>query len=681
MKLKNISVENYRFFKENQPFDFIKDNKPQNILLYGENGSGKTSLYNALKDFFFYYKNPSESKTKIKENKNIFAESTDKIKIEITFENDTNIKFTETGFDKEDLKNKIKQVSKSKLFLTYQDIYNLNNMFKKDISYKEFKEIFTILYFDDLNHLFNEFEADLDNLIPKIQDMDTLVKDYSNIKKLIEDFDETFTYELKPIEKVDSIDKGIIPNVYDTVFYLDDSIILKLEENTLFIKTFFDIFEQVFDLESMELMSQEFDSFDLLTKYEEIVENIKRFTKENDRYNDEQITVVDEQINDNNTYIDTFSSKLIEHSILSYGFLKCEDTSKKINTKIYNNLNSSLEKINHILDFLDINIKIEKIIEKPFIDFNFNYITKKENIRSIDFKILLAGKELKKHWSNLNEAKLSALNFAIYLSSVLQKKPDIPILVLDDLLISLDMSNRDKIVELLLDRTKNEDGNYNYFDDKYQMFIFTHDKAFFENAKQIFDYKAKNKWNYFEMYVDIEKDKNFEIPYIKTYNQQYGNIERAIEHFKNRDYPACANYLRKEVEKIFNKELKLDNLDEKIKLLKLRENEHLIYEVGKNLKNVIEVLKQFRHCSRMPENIQIEKCNLFAEQVITTIEEMRKYIEDDFHFEEFEDVKLILKSILHPQSHNDITKPLYKKELEDAIELMEEFNNIIEENR
>ena len=175
MKLKNIKIENYRFFKEEQEFDFTsKDNIPQNILLYGENGSGKTSLYNALKDFFFYYKNQSESKTKIKENKNIFCEPTDKPKIEITFENDTNIKFSETGFENEDLKEKIEEVSKSKLFLTYQDIYNLNNMFKKDISYKDFKDIFTILYFDDLNHLFSEFEDNLKDFKNKIEDKDTL---------------------------------------------------------------------------------------------------------------------------------------------------------------------------------------------------------------------------------------------------------------------------------------------------------------------------------------------------------------------------------------------------------------------------------------------------------------------------------------------------------------------------
>jgi hypothetical protein len=259
MKLKNIKIENYRFFKEEQEFDFTsKDNIPQNILLYGENGSGKTSLYNALKDFFFYYKNQSESKTKIKENKNIFCEPTDKPKIEITFENDTNIKFSETGFENEDLKEKIEEVSKSKLFLTYQDIYNLNNMFKKDISYKDFKDIFTILYFDDLNHLFSEFEDNLKDFKNKIEDKDTLEENYNVIKRLIEEFDETFSYELDPIEKEDPIDKDVVPNVYDTVYYLDVNLLEELEGNKNNLVKFLDIWEQ---LNNPDFKPVEFDGF------------------------------------------------------------------------------------------------------------------------------------------------------------------------------------------------------------------------------------------------------------------------------------------------------------------------------------------------------------------------------------------------------------------------------------
>ena len=661
MKLKNIKIENYRFFKEEQEFDFTsKDNIPQNILLYGENGSGKTSLYNALKDFFFYYKNQSESKTKIKENKNIFCEPTDKPKIEITFENDTNIKFSETGFENEDLKEKIEEVSKSKLFLTYQDIYNLNNMFKKDISYKDFKDIFTILYFDDLNHLFSEFEDNLKDFKNKIEDKDTLEENYNVIKRLIEEFDETFSYELDPIEKEDPIDKDVVPNVYDTVYYLDVNLLEELEGNKNNLVEFLDICEEIINI----------DSFDLIEKYDDIIESVSKYTKENDRYKKEEIITIDEVINEGNSYLDDFNTNILMHSSISESYIKCKELSSQINNKIYNNLQSSIIKINYILNFLEINIKIEKIIEKSFLKFNLKYITQKEDIKNIDFKILLSDIELKNHWSNLNEAKLSALNLAIYFSSVLGKKPYIPILVLDDLLISLDMSNRDKILSLLLDRS---DDN-KFFDDDYQMFIFTHDRAFFEKAKQNFEYKSKKKWKYFEMFVDLEENEKYQIPYIKK-NEQ--NMSKAEYHFKNKDYPACANYLRKEVENKFDRFLKLDNLDEKIKLAKLKENEHIIVDTAKDLKKLIDVLKQFEQLKDIPQNIQIEKCSLFSKQIIDTIKKVVRYIEEEFHFDEFEDIKLVLKNILHPQSHSDITKPLYKKELEEAIKLMEEFNNIL----
>ena len=661
IKIKNIKIENYRFFKEEQEFDFTsKDNIPQNILLYGENGSGKTSLYNALKDFFFYYKNQSESKTKIKENKNIFCEPTDKPKIEITFENDTNIKFSETGFENEDLKEKIEEVSKSKLFLTYQDIYNLNNMFKNDISYKEFKDIFTILYFDDLNHLFSEFEDNLKDFKNEIKDKDTLEENYNVIKRLIEEFDETFSYELDPIEKEDPIDKDVVPNIYDTVYYLDVNLLEELEGNKNNLVEFLDICEEIINI----------DSFDLIEKYDDIIESVSKYTKENDRYNKEEIITIDEVINEGNSYLDDFNTNILMHSLISESYIKCKELSSQINNKIYNNLQSSIIKINYILNFLKINIKIEKIIEKSFLKFNLKYITQKEDIKNIDFKILLSDIELKNHWSNLNEAKLSALNLAIYFSSVLGKKPYIPILVLDDLLISLDMSNRDKILSLLLDRS---DDN-KFFDDDYQMFIFTHDRAFFEKAKQNFEYKSKKKWKYFEMFVDLEENEKYQIPYIKK-NEQ--NMSKAEYHFKNKDYPACANYLRKEVENKFDKFLKLDNLDEKIKLAKLKENEHIIVDTAKDLKKLIDVLKQFEQLKDIPQNIQIEKCSLFSKQIIDTIKKVVRYIEEEFHFDEFEDIKLVLKNILHPQSHSDITKPLYKKELEEAIKLMEEFNNIL----
>ena len=99
--------------------------------------------------------------------------------------------------------------------------------------------------------------------------------------------------------------------------------------------------------------------------------------------------------------------------------------------------------------------------------------------------------------------------------------------------------------------------------------------------------------------------------------------------------------------------------------------------IFKNLKKLLKVLSQFQNCKEIPKEKQAKICKKFSEQVIKSIESIYEYIEEKMHFEEFEDVKLILKSILHPQSHNDLTKPLYKKELEDAIELIQKFKEIL----
>jgi ABC-type lipoprotein export system ATPase subunit len=179
----------------------------------------------------------------------------------------------------------------------------------------------------------------------------------------------------------------------------------------------------------------------------------------------------------------------------------------------------------------------------------------------------------------LNEAKLTAIALSMRLAILrkrVSKKDILKILVLDDLLISLDMSNRDIVVNMLL-----ED---DYLKD-YQIIMLTHDKAFFERSRQIFKYKAKDQWEYFEMYVDIKpklSQFNFsattnkpllfinnpikyigdvEVPYIKKFGQKYGNKQIAEKYFKNRDYPAAANYLRKEVEKLYYENLDLGKLE------------------------------------------------------------------------------------------------------------------------
>ena len=77
----------------------------------------------------------------------------------------------------------------------------------------------------------------------------------------------------------------------------------------------------------------------------------------------------------------------------------------------------------------------------------------------------------------LNEARLTALATSIYFS-IIKKLSNIvgdnslKILVLDDLLISLDMSNRLNLIDLL----KKDFSNF-------QIIFFTHDKTLFEVFK------------------------------------------------------------------------------------------------------------------------------------------------------------------------------------------------------
>ena len=105
------------------------------------------------------------------------------------------------------------------------------------------------------------------------------------------------------------------------------------------------------------------------------------------------------------------------------------------------------------------------------------HIKKDKNYEWTSFHIDLAitsynnqAVQIKKPQSFLNEAKMSAIAVAIRLAIIDQRigtaVPDaLKVLVLDDLMISLDMSNRDKLMDLLL-------GD---FANRYQILFFTHD--------------------------------------------------------------------------------------------------------------------------------------------------------------------------------------------------------------
>ena len=147
----------------------------------------------------------------------------------------------------------------------------------------------------------------------------------------------------------------------------------------------------------------------------------------------------------------------------------------------------------------------------------------------IGIEIKENGKEIHKPQTYFNEARLTAIALAVRFAS-LSKKSDGCFLALDDMLISLDMSNRAKVVEFLLG-----------ISNKYKIYLFTHDRAFFD----FFKHKSKrhisaDEWLYKEIYMGETKS-----PYLrdsKTY------LEEA-EHFINQNkFEIAGNFLRKEAE-------------------------------------------------------------------------------------------------------------------------------------
>jgi hypothetical protein len=112
-------------------------------------------------------------------------------------------------------------------------------------------------------------------------------------------------------------------------------------------------------------------------------------------------------------------------------------------------------------------------------------------------KIIKDGKPIPKPHVFLNEARITGIALSIRFAVFAQRykgeaehAEDFKLLVLDDLLLSLDMGKRMEVVNYILD---NEDFQ------KYQLFILTHDKGFYSILRNNL-IKQEDDWKCFEFY-------------------------------------------------------------------------------------------------------------------------------------------------------------------------------------
>lgn len=160
--------------------------------------------------------------------------------------------------------------------------------------------------------------------------------------------------------------------------------------------------------------------------------------------------------------------------------------------------------------------------------------------QALSLRVEFNGKLLTNHQNFLNEARLSALALALYLASVLLTNPapgpgvtaPLKLLVLDDVLIGLDLSNRLPLLDIL----------EKHFGD-FQVMLSTYDRVWFELARERTE--DSKQWVYTELFSDRPPDMSYDIPIIKTDRDL---LFRAREHFIAHDYRAAAVYTRSALE-------------------------------------------------------------------------------------------------------------------------------------
>ncbi|WP_035728908.1 hypothetical protein [Bradyrhizobium japonicum] len=135
----------------------------------------------------------------------------------------------------------------------------------------------------------------------------------------------------------------------------------------------------------------------------------------------------------------------------------------------------------------------------------------------------------------LNEARLSALSIAIYLAGRLVCVPKddkaLKLLVLDDLLISLDYSHRRPVLDVIGDMFKG-----------WQIILLTHDRFWFELAREQL---LGEPWKAIEIYEKVDEDGMLRPVIWETQEDLVAETLKQATRFLDSNHPAAAaNYAR-----------------------------------------------------------------------------------------------------------------------------------------
>lgn len=518
-RIKNIKLTNFKFFfgEENLKLD------KKHTLIYGENGSGKSSIYWALHCFLHSTLKPNAASVQkyflpISRNdesiKNRYAQDTEKSGVSITLEHDDFSRYANINAEISDsvvntqTNSEIKLMTLSSELINYKVIYNMYLATNKS----------TI-------KLFSYFEKNLMEFIDFDQDLTTV-----SGNKLSRNSLEWWRY----------IKDGIQP--YTT---MTDPRYIQFQEHVAIFNRKLNDYLQLITGEANRILNEDFgEKFNFKFQFTPAVYN-------DFKYGD-----------DGQPHGRTHETKYPE---------------------------------------------IELLVNLPDL----------HGVASV----------VKRPQSYLNEARLSAIAIAIRLAILKERyiEKASRIMVLDDLLLSLDLGNRSSLLKVLLKK----------YAPLYQLIILTHDRVFFDCVLNHLSDEEQKKWCILEMY-ETEKDHK-RVPAVIKYQTA---LSKAYSYFKgincSIDYNACGNNQRQALEELFKKQFEAYPLR--------NENGEIVQTSG----------------------LMIAGCIANAKSMYSKI---------GFDTDLLDELEIHRKQSLNPTSHHNPQSNFYKSDIERTFEIITLLKN------
>ncbi len=526
MKIKNIEVEYFKFIEK-----LSLNLNSRNCLIYGENGSGKSSLFEAIYSVFYHTKRVDRS-----------------IKISDAFKN--------RNHKVEELKVKVFFDDKQEIIRINEEVENTDILPTSSLK---------------LNH-FKTYKAMV------------LCTNEKSFNRLIK---ENFYIAIKQT-----------------------------------------LFEHFPEISLLSNNYREFEDLDIIkNKVTEIIEK-----KENRKKKD----------------IDNFEFKLR---------VKLEEELKSKNSifRMYFETQIPIDKISNILkeEFKE-NISISFDIKDAYFE-NIDKLVFVSPFIRIKINDLEHEDKLYIHY---NEAKLKLISIAIYfaIAKKYEDEKGFNLLVLDDFITSLDMSNRKLIVQYILKDFKD-----------YQKIILTHNIQFFNIFNKLINHnEQKDEWLLKTLF-------NFENrACIKDESSNY--LEKAESYLSTQSYDLQASgiYLRKEFESICEEFEQLLNLGQKESLQNII---NTLKNSGEYFVDSHQKIKQFiSHFEATKKN----NCISSDKKLEIIDEKIKKFNQiklDKGFYNILNEAQFYKNILLNTAAHNDSEADIFKKEVESTIALLKFLRN------